>query len=71
MLDNMYIKTPKQMQKCLSIVFLCRAWRLPSVSYFLVLLVHGVLHGVAEGFYPIFLVDELRVTEEWYGRPEI
>ena len=39
----------------------------PAVGFYLLLVIHGLGHGVTGGFYAIFVVEELKVTEEWWG----
>ena len=40
---------------------------LPAISYFFTLFVNGVVFGAELGVYPIYLVDHLNVTDEWWG----
>ena len=39
----------------------------PAVGFYTLLVIHGIGQGVTGGFYAIFVVEELKVTEEWWG----
>ncbi len=39
----------------------------PALGFYLTLIIHGMLIGVSDGFYAIFVIEKLNVSEEWYS----
>ena len=40
----------------------------PALGFYIVLIIHGALLGVDEGFYSVYITQELNVPEIWYGK---
>ena len=50
------------------IIIFNRAVNLPAIGFFLSLIMHGVVIGVTEGFYALYIVGDLNVSEVWHGQ---
>ena len=41
---------------------------MPAFGFYSLLLVFGIIFGVFDGFYAIFIVEELNISMRWFGK---
>ncbi len=45
-----------------------RIWSLPAIGFYCFLLVYGIILGVFDGFYAIYIAEDLNISKRWVGK---